>query len=63
MLKFLKVIPSKKMDILVKHSNWIFRVYINNKSSRAKSLNNDLAQGSVLCSTLFQLVHQRYAQY
>ena len=57
MWKFYLVIRCKKLGHLVNAmlSNRIFRVFINNRSSRPRVLNNGVAQGSVCAPTYFNL--------
>lgn len=57
MWKFLNVIPSKIIGCLVNAmlSNRTFRVFLNNKSSRPRKLNNGVAQGSVCAPAYFNL--------
>lgn len=55
--KFYKVIPSRKIGRLVNAmlTNRIFRVFINDKSSRPRRLNDGFAQGSVCAPPYFNL--------
>lgn len=55
--KFYKVIPSRKLGKLVNSmlTNRTFRVFINDRSSRPRVLNNGFGQGSVCAPTFFNL--------
>lgn len=57
MLKFLKAIPSKKLGNLVNSMlcSRSFRVFIGNRSSRVRVLNNGLSQGGVCAPIYFNL--------
>lgn len=57
MWKFYTVIPCKGLGRLVNQmlSNRIFRVFINDRSSRPRRINNGFPQGSVCAPTYFNL--------
>jgi Reverse transcriptase (RNA-dependent DNA polymerase) len=58
MLKFTRVVPCAKMSKLLNNmlSNRFFQVFLGDKTSRWRRLNNSLTQGSVLALMLFSLV-------
>jgi hypothetical protein len=57
MLKFMRVVSFSKISRLLNNmlSNRYFQVFLGNKSSRWRCLNNGLPQGSVLAPILFNL--------
>jgi hypothetical protein len=57
MLKFMRVVSCSKISRLLNNmvSNRYFQVFLGDKSSRWRRLNNDLPQGSVLARILFNL--------
>jgi Reverse transcriptase (RNA-dependent DNA polymerase)/Endonuclease-reverse transcriptase len=57
MLKFMRIVPCTKLAKLMNNmlSNRYFQVFLGDKSSRWRRLNNGLPQGSVLAPILFNL--------
>jgi hypothetical protein len=57
MLKFMRVVSCSKISRLLNNmlSNRYFQVFLGDKSSRWRRLNNDLPQSSVLAPILFNL--------
>jgi Reverse transcriptase (RNA-dependent DNA polymerase) len=57
MLKFMRIVPCAKLAKLMNNmlSNRYFQVFVGDKSSRWRRLNNGLPQGSVLAPILFNL--------
>jgi hypothetical protein len=57
MFKIMRVVPCAKLSNLLNNmlSNRFFQVYLGDKSSRWRKLNNGLPQGIVLAPLLFNL--------
>jgi hypothetical protein len=57
MFKIMRVVPCAKLSNLLNNmlSNRFFQVYLGDKSSRWRKLNNALPQGIVLAPLLFNL--------